>query len=130
MRKIGKGLAAAAVMAALAGGSVVALAQGGPGYGPMGCDPFLYHAYLAGQLKRMRFGFSVVTGSLHHPVRFVERMNLLDQLTKGRLLVGIGSGTTILDVVDDEIACIEILDDHESRRLLVSALPDDYMGAA
>jgi alkanesulfonate monooxygenase SsuD/methylene tetrahydromethanopterin reductase-like flavin-dependent oxidoreductase (luciferase family) len=64
------------------------------GYGPMGCDPFLYHGYLAGQLKRMRFGFSVVTGSLHHPVRFVERMNLLDQLTKGRLLVGIGSGTT------------------------------------
>ena len=64
------------------------------GYGPMGCDPFLYQAYLAGQLKRMRFGFSVVTGSLHHPVRFVERMNLLDQLTRGRLLVGIGSGTT------------------------------------
>ena len=64
------------------------------GYGPMGCDPFMYHAYLAGQLKRMRFGFSVVTGSLHHPVRFVERMNLLDQLTQGRLLVGIGSGTT------------------------------------
>jgi alkanesulfonate monooxygenase SsuD/methylene tetrahydromethanopterin reductase-like flavin-dependent oxidoreductase (luciferase family) len=64
------------------------------GYGPMGCDPFLYHGYLAGQLKRMRFGFSVVTGSLHHPVRFVERMNLLDQLTKGRLLVGVGSGTT------------------------------------
>jgi alkanesulfonate monooxygenase SsuD/methylene tetrahydromethanopterin reductase-like flavin-dependent oxidoreductase (luciferase family) len=64
------------------------------GYGPMGCDPFVYHGYLAGQLKRMRFGFSVVTGSLHHPVRFVERMNLLDQLTKGRLLVGIGSGTT------------------------------------
>lgn len=64
------------------------------GYGPMGCDPFLHHAYLAGQLKKMRFGFSVVTGSLHHPVRFVERMNLLDQLTQGRLLVGIGSGTT------------------------------------
>ncbi len=64
------------------------------GYGPMGCDPFLYHGYLAGQLKRMRFGFSVVTGSLHHPVRFVERMNLIDQLTQGRLLVGIGSGTT------------------------------------
>jgi hypothetical protein len=30
-----------------------------------------------------------ITGSLHHPVRFVERMNLLDQLTRGRLLVGL-----------------------------------------
>ena len=64
------------------------------GYAPMSSDPFVFHAYLAGQLKRMRVGFSVVTSSLHHPVRFVERMNLLDQLTRGRLLVGIGSGTT------------------------------------
>jgi hypothetical protein len=32
--------------------------------------------------------------------------------------------TTILDLVDDEIRCIEILDDHESRRRLVAALPD------
>ena len=31
---------------------------------------------------------------------------------------------TILDVVDEEIALIEILDDHESRRRLVIALPD------
>ena len=54
------------------------------GYAPMSSDPFMFHSYLAGQLKRMRFGFSVVTGSLHHPVRFVERMNLLDQLTHGR----------------------------------------------
>ena len=32
--------------------------------------------------------------------------------------------TTILDVVDGEIRCIEILYDHESRRRLVAALPD------
>ena len=32
--------------------------------------------------------------------------------------------TAILDVVEDEIRCIEILYDHESRRRLVAALPD------
>jgi alkanesulfonate monooxygenase SsuD/methylene tetrahydromethanopterin reductase-like flavin-dependent oxidoreductase (luciferase family) len=64
------------------------------GYAPMASDPFLFAAFLAGQLKRVRFGFSVTTVPLHHPVRFVERINLLDQLTEGRLLVGIGSGTT------------------------------------
>jgi len=32
--------------------------------------------------------------------------------------------TTILDVVNNEIACIEILDDKESRRRLLVALPD------
>lgn len=33
--------------------------------------------------------------------------------------------TTILDVVDEEIVCIEILDDAESRARLVTALPDE-----
>lgn len=32
--------------------------------------------------------------------------------------------TTILDVVNDQIMCIETLDDHESRRRLIAALPD------
>lgn len=64
------------------------------GYAPMSSDPFMFAAYLAGQLKRIHFGMSVTTVPLHHPVRFAERVNLLDQLTEGRLLVGIGSGTT------------------------------------
>ncbi|WP_407084837.1 LLM class flavin-dependent oxidoreductase [Pluralibacter gergoviae] len=64
------------------------------GYAPMSSDPFIFAAYLAGQLKKVHFGMSVTTVPLHHPVRFAERVNLLDQLTEGRLLVGIGSGTT------------------------------------
>jgi hypothetical protein len=32
--------------------------------------------------------------------------------------------TTILDVVNNEIACIEILGDHDSRSRLLAALPD------
>ena len=64
------------------------------GYAPQSSDPFIFAAYLAAQLKRMWFGFSVQTVPLHHPVRFAERLALLDQLTDGRLLVGVGSGTT------------------------------------
>lgn len=64
------------------------------GYAPMASDPFMFAAFLAGQLKKVHFGFSVTTIPLHSPVRFAERVNLLDQLTEGRLLVGIGSGTT------------------------------------
>lgn len=45
-------------------------------------------------MPEMHFGFSVVSVPLHHPVRFVERINILDQLTDGKLLVGVGSGTT------------------------------------
>lgn len=64
------------------------------GYAPPASDPMMFASYLAARLPDMYFGFSVQTIPLHHPVRFAERLNLLDQLTDGRILVGIGSGTT------------------------------------
>jgi len=64
------------------------------GYMPVASDSFLLAAYLAARMPEMYFGFSVVSVPLHHPVRFTERVNVLDHLTKGKLLVGIGSGTT------------------------------------
>jgi alkanesulfonate monooxygenase SsuD/methylene tetrahydromethanopterin reductase-like flavin-dependent oxidoreductase (luciferase family) len=64
------------------------------GYMPIASDSFMFAAYLAAKLPHMHFGFSVTSVPLHHPVRFVERINILDQLTDGKLLVGIGSGTT------------------------------------
>jgi alkanesulfonate monooxygenase SsuD/methylene tetrahydromethanopterin reductase-like flavin-dependent oxidoreductase (luciferase family) len=64
------------------------------GYMPSASDSFMFAAYLAAKLPDMHFGFSVVSVPLHHPVRFVERINILDHLTKGKLLIGVGSGTT------------------------------------
>jgi alkanesulfonate monooxygenase SsuD/methylene tetrahydromethanopterin reductase-like flavin-dependent oxidoreductase (luciferase family) len=64
------------------------------GYMPVASDSFIFAAYLAAKLPDMHFGFSVVSVPLHHPVRFVERINVLDHLTRGKLLVGVGSGTT------------------------------------
>lgn len=64
------------------------------GYMPIASDSYMYAAYLAAKLPHMHFGFSVTSVPLHHPVRFVERINILDQLTDGKLLVGVGSGTT------------------------------------
>lgn len=64
------------------------------GYMPVASDSYMFAAYLAAKLPKMHFGFSVTSVPLHHPVRFVERINILDQLTDGKLLVGIGSGTT------------------------------------
>jgi alkanesulfonate monooxygenase SsuD/methylene tetrahydromethanopterin reductase-like flavin-dependent oxidoreductase (luciferase family) len=64
------------------------------GYMPVASDPMMFAAYLLGRLPGVHLGFSVTSVPLHNPVRFVERVNILDQLTQGRLLVGIGSGTT------------------------------------
>jgi alkanesulfonate monooxygenase SsuD/methylene tetrahydromethanopterin reductase-like flavin-dependent oxidoreductase (luciferase family) len=37
-------------------------------------------------------GFGVLSIPFYHPVRLVESMNLLDHLTKGKVLFGVGSG--------------------------------------
>lgn len=64
------------------------------GYMPVASDSFIYAGYLSAKMPHMHFGFSVVSVPLHHPVRFTERVNVLDQITGGKLLVGVGSGTT------------------------------------
>lgn len=92
------------------------------GYAPMSSDPFLFAAHLAAQTKNVHYGFSVTTLPLHHPVRFAERVNLLDHLTQGKLLVGIGSGTTpeetigfgvsfqdSKDLMDDQVELVQRL---------------------
>lgn len=55
-------------------------------------DPIVFAAYLAGQLKQAYLGTSVIPLPLHHPLLLVERMNLLDQLTRGRCIFGIAVG--------------------------------------
>ena len=61
--------------------------------GPWHSNPMQFAAYVAPQIPRERFlGFGVLSTPYYHPVRLVESMNLLDQLTHGRTLFGMGSG--------------------------------------
>ena len=56
-------------------------------------NPMQFAAYIAPQIPRERYlGFGVLSTPYYNPVRLVESMNLLDQLTKGRTLYGLGSG--------------------------------------
>ena len=55
-------------------------------------DPFTIGGYLAAQLKQAWLGTSVVPLVLHHPLRLIERMNLLDLLMRGRVMYGLSSG--------------------------------------
>lgn len=65
------------------------------GYAPWASDPMMFAAWLAPQFKKKTtLGFSVTSVPLHSPVRFAERVNLLDQINDGRVLIGVGSGTT------------------------------------
>jgi alkanesulfonate monooxygenase SsuD/methylene tetrahydromethanopterin reductase-like flavin-dependent oxidoreductase (luciferase family) len=55
-------------------------------------DPFTIGGYLAAQLKQAWLGTSVVPLVLNHPLRLIERMNLLDLLMRGRVMYGLSSG--------------------------------------
>jgi alkanesulfonate monooxygenase SsuD/methylene tetrahydromethanopterin reductase-like flavin-dependent oxidoreductase (luciferase family) len=56
-------------------------------------DPVLFAATLAAETRRCKIGFAVIQTSLHHPIRLAEQLSLLDHMTKGRLVVGLGRGT-------------------------------------
>ncbi len=61
--------------------------------GPWHSNPIQFASYMAPQIPPERYlGFGVISTPFYHPVRLVESMNLLDQLTKGHTLFGIGSG--------------------------------------
>jgi len=61
--------------------------------GPWHSNPLQFAAYVASRIPRDRYlGFGVLSIPFYHPVRLVESMNLLDQLTKGKALFGVGSG--------------------------------------
>jgi len=56
-------------------------------------DPVAFGAALATATKRIKIGFAVAQMSLHHPIRMAEQMALIDNLSNGRLVVGLGRGT-------------------------------------
>jgi alkanesulfonate monooxygenase SsuD/methylene tetrahydromethanopterin reductase-like flavin-dependent oxidoreductase (luciferase family) len=56
-------------------------------------DPVSFAAAIAAVTKNVKIGFAVAQMSLHHPIRMAEQMAMIDNLSKGRLIVGLGRGT-------------------------------------
>jgi alkanesulfonate monooxygenase SsuD/methylene tetrahydromethanopterin reductase-like flavin-dependent oxidoreductase (luciferase family) len=56
-------------------------------------DPVSFAAALAVATRQCKIGFAVVQTSLHHPIRLAEQLSLIDHISKGRLIVGLGRGT-------------------------------------
>jgi alkanesulfonate monooxygenase SsuD/methylene tetrahydromethanopterin reductase-like flavin-dependent oxidoreductase (luciferase family) len=55
-------------------------------------SPLTMCTYLAPQTRRIRLGPAVVVAPLYHPVRLLEEICLVDQLSSGRLVLGLGTG--------------------------------------
>ena len=56
-------------------------------------DALLFASAVAMRTETIRIGFAVVQLPFHHPVRLAVQLALLDNLSKGRIDVGVGKGT-------------------------------------
>lgn len=65
-----------------------------PSFGDAGqtYDPFTYLGYLAGQTSKIALGISSIALPLHHPIHVAKSAATIDQLSEGRLILGVASG--------------------------------------
>jgi alkanesulfonate monooxygenase SsuD/methylene tetrahydromethanopterin reductase-like flavin-dependent oxidoreductase (luciferase family) len=56
-------------------------------------DPIPFATAIAARTSRVRIGFAVIQLALRHPIRLATQLSLLDNLSDGRLDVGVGRGT-------------------------------------
>lgn len=60
--------------------------------------PEMALAMAAAKAKRIRLGTSVISVPFHHPFHLAERMVFLDQLTRGRVIFGVGPSNLVSDI--------------------------------
>jgi len=55
-------------------------------------DPFTYLGFLAGQTSEITIGVASIALPLHHPIHVFKSATTLDQLSSGRMILGVASG--------------------------------------
>src|SRR5215813_15115390 len=60
----------------------------------MAASPSVFLAAVAQRTRRLRFGPMVYALPLYHPLRMIEEICMLDQLSHGRLDIGFGRGSS------------------------------------
>ncbi len=61
-------------------------------------SPGVWMAAVAQRTKRLRFGPLVYLLPLYHPIKLLEEICMLDQLSGGRLLLGVGRGISPIEL--------------------------------
>jgi len=79
----------------------------------MSPDTLQFLSYLAGKTQRIKLGSMVVVLPWHDPVRVAEQVSLLDHLSKGRFILGLGRGLARVEYEGFRI------DQNEGRKLFV-----------
>ena len=63
----------------------------------MSPDPLQILTWFAGQTEELQLGTAVIVLPWHDPLRVAEQVTLLDNISGGRLLLGIGRGLARLE---------------------------------
>src|SRR5947207_5666783 len=64
----------------------------------MSPSPSVFLSAVAQRTTRLNFGPLVYTLALYHPLRLAEEICMLDQLSRGRFLLGVGKGISPIEV--------------------------------
>jgi alkanesulfonate monooxygenase SsuD/methylene tetrahydromethanopterin reductase-like flavin-dependent oxidoreductase (luciferase family) len=94
---------------------------------PLGCapSPGVFLSAVAAKTKRIHLGPLVYLLPLYNPMRLVEEICILDQLSDGRLEVGVGRGVSPFELAHFNVNFLqsrEIFE--ESLKIIVSGLRD------
>ena len=83
-------------------------------------SPLMACAWMAGRTSRIRLGPAVVVAPLYEPIRLVQELGLVDVLSDGRLVLGLGSGyqdyeferfrTPLGEAVDRTLEILDIIE--------------------
>ena len=65
----------------------------------MAASPSVFLAAVAQRTKRLRFGPLVYALPLYHPLRMIEEICMLDQMSGGRLEIGFGRGSVPAELI-------------------------------
>ena len=64
----------------------------------MASSPSVFLSSVAQRTKHLRFGPLVYTLALYHPLRLAEEICMLDQMSRGRFMVGVGKGVSPIEI--------------------------------
>src|SRR5690242_3191748 len=64
----------------------------------MAPSPSVFLAAVAQRTRRLRFGALVYALPLHHPLRMIEEICMLDHLSGGRVDIGFGRGSSPIEL--------------------------------
>ncbi len=100
---------------------------------PLGCaaSPGIFLAALAQRTTRLRFGPMVYLLPFYHPLRLIEEVCMLDQMSGGRLELGIGRGVSPFETANYALDFAQTQPMyHEAFQVLLKGLASDELSFA